>query len=194
MKKLTLLFALLLMVSTVAMAQKRGKKRTRRTETTAVTINYTARGELGIFDLRGPVKTCVWKKAYETHTYAFDPNGMWISTDGEQPWNNYGSVKRDAQGRIILMGEEVESGESFTYNANGLVTKHTVIYMDGRDVTTYSYNSEGYCTKETFSYSGMDGTGKNSATWTILTRDEQGNWTKRKTQKGVIETRTITYF
>lgn len=157
-------------------------------------INFTAQGELGLFGLRGPVKECVWTTNYQTRKLAFDRKGMWVSEDGQNPWEKYGSVKRDNKGRIIQMGDGEETGELFTYNSNGLMTKHITVYMDGRDVATYSYNSNGECTKESFSYGDMSGTGKNTAVFTILSRDNQGNWTKRKTQNGNNETRVITYY
>lgn len=167
---------------------------TKKSGTTTTTINFTAQGELGLFDLRGPVKECVWVTKDRTRKLGFDKKSMWISEDGREPWSNYGPVKRDSKGRIIQMGYEEESGELFTYNANGLMIKHVTIYMDGRDIVTYTYNSKGECTKETFSYGDMYGSGKNTAIFTILERDSQGNWTKRKTQKGSVETRTITYY
>lgn len=171
---------------------KRGTTPAKKSSATS-TINFTAQGELGIFALRGPVKECVWTTKNQTRKLGFDKKGMWISEDGKEPWSNYGPVKRDDKGRMVLMGDGVETGEKFTYNSNGLLIKHITQYMDGQDVTTYTYNSKGECTKETFSYGDMYGSGKNSAIFTILSRDSQGNWTKRKTQNGNVETRTITY-
>lgn len=202
MKKLFMLLAAALMLGVAMPTMAQQKKAPAKRTTTAskgktsgtTTINYTARGELGLFDLRGPVKECVWSDGDQPRKLGFDRKGMWISENGRNPWDNYGNVKRDSKGRIIQMGDDVESGELFTYNANGLMIKHVTIYMDGRDIATYSYNSKGECTKETFSYGDMYGSGKSTAIFTILTRDSQGNWTKRKTQKGGIETRTITYY
>ena len=174
------------------MAQKKKVAPAKRSNTTV--INFTAVGELGIFALRGPVKECVWTTKDGTQKLGFDRQGMWVSKDGNKPWDNYGSVKRDSKGRIIQMGDGEESGELFTYNSNGLMTKHVTVYMDGRDIATYTYNNKGECTKESFGYGDMYGSGKNVAVFTILSRDEQGNWTKRKTQNGNVETRTITYY
>ncbi len=206
MKRILLLLAVAFIFGSVmpTMAQQKKTPVKRGTTTTksgttakrtsaTTTINFTAQGELGIFALRGPVKECVWTTKDQTRKLGFDKKGMWISENGKEPWSNYGPVKRDNKGRMVLMGYEEESGEQFTYNANGLMTKHVTIYMDGRDIATYTYNSKGECTKETFSYGDMYGSGKNSAIFTILSRDSQGNWTKRKTQNGNVETRTITY-
>lgn len=195
MKRITL-FALMLIFCLGGMAQqKKGTVKKKTTAGKAAVINYTARGELGLFDLRGPVKECVWTTQYGTRKLGFDRNDMWISEDGRKPGANYGDlVKRDNKGRIIQIGDGEETGELFTYNSNGLMTKHITEYMDGRDVATYTYNSKGECTKETFSYGDMSGTGKNVAIFTILSRDSQGNWTKRKTQNGNVETRIVTYY
>ena len=208
MKRILLLLtaAIMLGIAMPTMAQQRKAPAKRTTTTTkkggttskggtskTTIINFTAQGELGLFALRGPVKECVWTTKDQTRKLGFDKKGMWISEDGRKPWGNYGKVKRDTKGRIIQMGEDVESGKLFTYNANGLMIKEVTIYMDGRDIATYAYNSKGECTKETFSYGDMYGSGKNTAIFTILERDSQGNWTKRKTQNGNVETRTITY-
>ncbi len=192
MKKVTLI-ALMAILCLSGMAQKK-KGTARKTVSKNIVINFNAQGELGIFALRGPVKECVWTTKDQTRKLVFDRNGMWTSENGNKPWFNYGSVKRDNKGRIIQMGDGEETGQLFTYNNNGLLTKLVTVYMDGRDVATYSYNSEGECTKESFSYGDMGGSGKNVAIFTILSRDSQGNWTKRKTQKGNVETRTITYY
>lgn len=194
--KRTALFALMAVFCLVGMAQqKKGTVKKAATTGKTTVINYTARGELGLFDLRGPVKECVWTTKDQTRKLGFDRNGMWISEDGRKPGANYGDmVKRDSKGRVIQIGDGVETGELFTYNGNGLMTKHVTVYMDGRDIATYTYNSKGECTKESFSYGDMYGSGKNTAVFTILSRDSQGNWTKRKTQNGNVETRTITYY
>lgn len=165
-----------------------------RTTTTAVN-NLTTKGELGIFELRGPVKKCVSKNSNETSTHEFDKKGMWISENGMKPWAGQESVKRDRQGRIVKMGDSYdEEYESFAYNANGLITKRIKKYMDGIFQTNYYYNSKGECTKSVLEFEDMGDTGKDTTVYTILSRDSHGNWTKRKTQKGAIETRTITYY
>jgi len=165
-----------------------------RTATTAVS-NSTALGELGIFELRGPVRKCVWKNSNETSTHEFDRKGLWILKNGQKPWAGQESVKRDRQGRIIKMGDSYdEEYVAFTYNTNGLVIKEIKKYMDGMFQTNYFYNSKGECTKTILEYDDMGETGKETTTYTIMLRDSRGNWIKRKTQKGAIETRTITYY
>ena len=51
---------------------------TQRTTSTA-SNSSAVQGELGLFELRGPVKTCVWKNSEGTATHGFDRKCMWIS-------------------------------------------------------------------------------------------------------------------
>ena len=121
MKKVTLI-ALMAILCLSGMAQKK-KGTARKTVSKNIVINFNAQGELGIFALRGPVKECVWTTKDQTRKLGFDRNGMWTSENGNKPWFNYGSVKRDNKGRIIQMGDGEETGQLFTYNNNGLLTK-----------------------------------------------------------------------
>lgn len=158
---------------------------------------YTVLGELGIFDLHGAVKKCVCNNGYEPLTHGFDENGMWVSKNGKKPWNNNDIVKRDDLGRIIKMGDPYdEQYETFAYNDDGLITKHVTKDIDGYTVQIeYFYNEERECIKTISSIDDpLEGPNKYTNTYTILERDSQGNWTKRKTQEGYTETREITYY
>lgn len=153
------------------------------------------RGELGIFDLRGPVKECKWKADYGTRTYTFDENGFWLTKDGKNIKEMYqAGIDRDKNGRIIR-GDFEFYEQTFTYNEHGLVTE-TV--EDG--VThTFSYDEDGYVLKEHVDVPAEIGDDEGSSVrqftliYTILEKDEIGNWTKRKCSQGT-ETRTITYY
>ncbi len=153
------------------------------------------RGELGIFDLRGPVKECKWKADYGTRTYTFDENGFWLTKDGKNIKEMYqAGIDRDKNGRIIR-GDFEFYEQTFTYNERGLVTE-TV--EDG--VThTFSYDEDGYVLKEHVDVPAEIGDDEGSSVrqftliYTILEKDEIGNWTKRKCSQGT-ETRTITYY
>jgi len=61
-------------------------------------VDDVVRGELGAFELRGPVKECVWNYGSYEQTYTFDEKGMWATRDGRVPWEEWPS-KRDEQGR-----------------------------------------------------------------------------------------------
>lgn len=152
-------------------------------------------GELGLHDLRGPVKKCVWKNADTSTTLTFDQNGKWTAVDGNKPWQDFPKVKRDAKGRMVKMADEYdETATEFVYDENGRVTKKSVKYMDGGDETIYYYNADGDCIKTKYTYSDMEGQGETTLTYTILERDSQQNWVKRKDQNGTVEQRTITYY
>lgn len=155
----------------------------------------SGRGELGIFDLRGPVKECKWKADYGTRTYTFDENGFWLTKDGQNIKEMYqAGIDRDKNGRIIR-GDFEFYEQTFTYNERGLVTE-TV--EDG--VThTFTYNEDGYVMKEHVDVPAEIGDDEGGSVrqftliYTILEKDEIGNWTKRKSSQGT-ETRTIVYF
>lgn len=153
------------------------------------------RGELGIFDLRGPVKECRWKADYGTRTYTFDENGFWLTKDGKNIKEMYqAGIDRDKNGRIIR-GDFEFYEQTFTYNERGLVTE-TV--EDG--VThTFSYDEDGYVLKEHVDVPAEIGDDEGVSAkqytliYTILEKDEIGNWTKRKSGSAT-ETRTIEYY
>lgn len=153
-------------------------------------------GELGLFELRGLVQSCVWKGIYETNRLNFDIEGKWIRNNGSNPWANYPNVKRDNSGRIVKMDNGDESIE-YAYNEKGLIVKRIINYMDGTDETKWIYNEDGDCVKNINSYEGMDaedGDDNRVSTYVILERDSHNNWIKRKNQSGGIETRIITYY
>ena len=153
------------------------------------------RGELGIFDLRGPVKSCKWKNVYgEPNTYTFDENGFWQTKDGKSIKKMYhAGIDRDKTGRIVR-GDFEFYDETFTYNEHGLLTE-TVCDGVSRTVT---YDADGYVKSERYvTPPDMgDDEGEPETTiynYTIVEKDEIGNWTKRKCSQGT-ETRTIEYY
>lgn len=200
---IALVTILLVGTAQTAMAQKRKpNKRTttippkkKPTTTTQAPINVNFKGELGLYELRGPVKQCIWKNDDSEYNLGFDNNGMWVTENGEALGGDGIVIKRDKAGRIIKRGDPYdEEYTSYTYNSNGLVTKKIIKYMDGGDEIQFFYNSNGDCTKCVNSYGDMEGSGKETTKYTIVTRDSYGNWTKRKDQHGNIQTRTITYY
>lgn len=153
------------------------------------------RGELGIFDLRGPVKACKWKYVHgDSNTYTFDENGFWQTKDGQSIKKMYhAGIDRDKTGRIVK-GDFEFYDETFTYNEHGLLTE-TVCDGVSRIVT---YDADGYVKSERYvTPPDMgDDEGEPETTiynYTIVEKDEIGNWTKRKCSQGT-ETRTIEYY
>ena len=151
-------------------------------------------GELGLFELRGPVKRCVWGD----YTLEFDKKGMWIAENGRKPWADKPHVTRDSQGRITKMAIDYdEEYTKYEYDKNGHVVKREVHYMDGDDITLYKYDEAGDCVLNHNSYSGMDaeeGDDSRMTHYTITKRDDKGNWTERTTDSGSKETRSISYY
>lgn len=153
------------------------------------------RGELGIFELTGPVKSCKWTANKETKTYTFDKNGMWLTMNGTALKKEfYGGIERDNKGRITFGGYDGFGSHHYTYDKRGLVKTFS---NEDTDVT-YTYNDDGDCIKtkiEIMPDMGDDsGPEIISLTYTILERDDYGNWTLRKDSKGNKETRTLTYY
>jgi len=153
------------------------------------------RGELGIFDLRGPVKSCKWKYVHGgSNTYTFNEDGFWQTKDGQSIKKMYqAGIDRDKTGRIVK-GDFEFYDETFTYNEHGLLTE-TVCDGVSRTVT---YDADGYVKSERYvTPPDMgDDEGEPETTiynYTIVEKDEIGNWTKRKCSQGT-ETRTIEYY
>ena len=160
------------------------------------------RGDLGVFDLRGPVKEC--KK--DQLILSFNPEGQWTAENGKPIEKFYtGGVKRDKNGRINkgLLDKWGETYHEYHLDSKGLVTKiefHD--YLDGGNDVTYTYDADGYVATESDQGWGMDAvdeeTGEEAkpvvTKYTILEKDSYGNWTKRKDQNGNITTRQITYY
>ena len=153
------------------------------------------RGELGIFDLRGPVKECKWRNVNGTTTCTFDENGFWLTQNGKKLKDLFlGGVERDAQKRIKDGWVDGYGSIHYKYNAQGLATD---IDEDGFS-RTLTYDNEGYVKKEVQAIAPDmgDEEGEPEETilyFTILEKDEMDNWTKRKSNQGT-ETRTITYY
>ena len=167
-------------------------------------------GELGIYDLRGPVKSAVvnYDGEYEIE-YTFDENGMWL-TQGEQTieevYNN--GIERDEQGRIVNgKFEEPESchlyAASYVYNGDGTIA--TIGYEDPEETssTSYAYGENGDCVEShmTGTYCEMGAEEEEVidvvTEYEVLEKDARGNWTKRVEKtfgKEKTVTRQITYF
>ena len=162
--------------------------RKKPTTTTQPTINVNFKGELGRFELRGPVKKCV---VSEYETVFFNRDGFLTDENGKLLSDK---IVRDNHGRIVE--EEIFNTGVYTYkyNTNGLLIEKK--YERGSHIirNIYTYNSAGECIKNNGSGVELGKKWKDVITYTILTRDNYGNWTKRKGSDGGIETRTITYY
>lgn len=167
-------------------------------------------GELGIFDLRGPVKSFVqtYDSDYSTE-YTFDENGMWLTQGGQSIEELYNDgIERDEQGRIVKgKFEEPEScnlyAVTYTYNGDGTIASTGYEDPEETSMTVYSYDENGDCIEVnmTGTYCEMGADEEevidDTTVYTVQEKDDHGNWTKRveKTDdREVVVTRQITYY
>lgn len=154
-------------------------------------------GELGLFDLRGPVKKCVMRDAFgNKRTYTFDEKGFWKTEDGQSLKKKFPDhISRDRDGRITEGAPEEYYAFNYEWNTKGLVTSS---WSTGEFSITYKYDDDGNLTKRILHLEpdmGDESGGETiTSTFTAIEKDKYGNWTKRKDQKGKVEERTIEYY
>lgn len=154
-------------------------------------IAEPGRGDLGGFDLRGPVK----KVVYSESSYTFNEQGQLLTENGESLKSIFpGGVKRDKNGRLIECNADGYGSRYYTYNANGLPTE--IRSDDSGRVLTYDENGYVKTEEKTIEpdMGSEDAPEVINLTYTILEKDSYGNWTKRKDQNGDVESRQISYF
>lgn len=158
-------------------------------------------GELGLFELKGHVKSCEWTNAWGTNTRTFDQNGFWLTGDG---WSlnsiyPYG-IKRDSKGRIIEGYYDEGGAEFWTIDEKGRKKTWTDALWDGGETHTYYYNENDMVYKETVEYLGMDVEWNEGYTvyYSDWVYDSQGNWVKRSAHSSTYgdsqESRKIVYY
>jgi hypothetical protein len=158
-------------------------------------------GELGLFELKGHVKSCEWTNAWGTNTRTFDQNGFWLTGDG---WSlnsiyPYG-IKRDSKGRIIEGYYDEGGAEFWTIDEKGRKKTWTDALWDGGETHTYYYNENDMVYKETVEYIGLDVEWNEGYTvyYSDWVYDSQGNWVKRSAHSSTYgdsqESRKIIYY
>ena len=167
-----------------------------RNESEKTTTYEPGRGDLGSYDLRGPVKKVIYNK----WSCTFNEQGQLLTENGRSLKSIFpGGIKRDKNGRLQECNADGYGSRYYTYNAKGLPTE---IAEDGYN-SKFTYDADGYVKTEiNTTYPDMDEMGADEeeqpevmkSTYTILEKDSCGNWTKRKDQRGKTTTRTIIYF
>lgn len=211
MKKLQILLMILaaiLFIGTAQTATAQKRKPNKRTTTTSPRkkpttttqppINVNFKGELGRYELRGAVKTLEIGQYdviyFNRDGFMTDEKGKLLAERGIDDGTLLSDYTRDSQGRIVQ--EMIFNGGFYYYkfNTNGLLSEKK--YERGTHVIRerYIYNSDGECIKNNRNGVELGEKWKDTITYTILSRDSQGNWTKRKDSEGNIETRKITYY
>lgn len=164
--------------------------------------------DLQMRELTGKVKTLRWydkETESDSRTYGFSQKGQWTTFNGASLSQAFTKVERDAKGRVKSTCEGDNDQITlieYTYNSAGFVAQQNVDYgMDGYSKETFSYNSQGVLTTsrivENMGYDAADEPAV-TFTYTILERDNQGNWTRRQVKgsdgRNRVEKRVITYW
>ena len=153
-------------------------------------------GELGIFELSGPVKKCTVINEWGNIVRTFDEKGFWKSYDGQPISTIYaGGIERDEYGRIVKGKTDDEgNGEDYTYNDDGRVVKYRYVEYDSVDETTFTYDEKGYLSKKHNVTEGFRAGAPYDVTYSDYVFDDHGNWTSRKNSDGEVEKRKIEYY
>ena len=168
--------------------------------TSASAAQTAVRGELGIFELRGPVKSCTWVNEWGNTIRTFDAQGFWKTIDGKSLSVIYPSgIRRDAKGRIVKgLVDSDGNGEDYTYDALGRVVKSFGHIYDDINTETTRYGADGYVLQRHFEPGGMDAGEPYTETYKNTAVDQHGNWTERKVYSTdgsiTVQKRKITYY
>ena len=155
----------------------------------------TVPGELGLFELQGPVKKCTVINEWGNVERTFDEKGFWLTHDGKKLSEVYpGGIERDEYGRIVKGLTDTEgNGEDYTYNKFGKVAKYNCHIYDSIEEDVYTYDDNGNLLKKHVEMGGMDAEEPYDETYTDVVTDEHGNWTSRKAD-GNVQKRKIEYY
>lgn len=168
-----------------------------------------------LFHLKGKVKSVkLYCEGQLQNTCAFNAKGEWTYCDNQLDdtysiipgHDNFCEHERDEQGRLtMLYYDDIRVWHRYHFSYDGSTLIVTSGSQDNRTKTdkkyTYYHNTAGEITKYGYhtEETTCDLTMRGTETYTILARDSQGNWTKRKCTRSdgsptVIQTRRITYF
>ena len=163
--------------------------------TSAAMGDNAVTGELGLFELQGPVKKCTVLNDWGSVERTFDEQGFWKTHDGKPLSEVYpGGIKRDEYGRIIKGMVDTEgNGEDYSYNKFGKVSKYNSHIYDSIEEDVYTYDDNGNLLKKHVEMGGMDAEEPYDETYTDVVTDDKGNWTSRKAN-GEVQKRKIEYY
>lgn len=163
--------------------------------TTSVLAENAVKGELGLFELQGPVKKCTVINDWGNVERTFDEQGFWLTHGGKQLSEIYSSgIERDEYGRIVTGKIDDEgNGEDYTYSKFGKVLKYNYRFYDSLEEDVYSYDENGNLLKKHVELGGMDAEEPYDETYTDVVTDSHGNWISRKAN-GVVQKRQIEYY
>jgi hypothetical protein len=170
------------------------------------TISFTTKeeegfyGELGLFELKGHVKSCLWTNAWGSNTRTYDENGFWLTGDGWSLSSIYPEgIVRDQKKRITT-GYFEGGNESWTIDEKGRKTTYSIVEYDGGEKHTYTYDANDNVVSEHVEFLGMDvyWNEEYNLSYSDWEFDSHGNWVKRtaySTTNGYSqESRIIVYY
>lgn len=163
--------------------------------TSATLSDNGVKGELGLFELQGPVKKCTVINDWGNVVRTFDEQGFWKTHDGKALSEIYpGGIERDEYGRIVKgMTDGEGNGEDYSYNNFGKVLKYNCHIYDSIEEDVYTYDDSGNLLKKHVEMGGMDAEEPYDETYTDVITDSYGNWTSRKAN-GTVQKRKIEYY
>lgn len=163
--------------------------------TSAALSDNGVKGELGLFELQGPVKKCTILNDWGNVVRTFDEQGFWQTHDGKKLSEVYpGGIERDEYGRIIKgLVDKEGNGEEYSYNKFGKVLKYNCHIYDSIEEDVYTYDDNGNLLKKHIEMGGMDAEEPYDETYTNVVTDDKGNWTSRKAN-GEVQKRKIEYY
>lgn len=165
-----------------------------------------AKGDLALYDLRGPVRQLQKITKHSTTTYTFDPEGALTSETHEmggsvldsEPF--YDRTVRDDQGRGVERYRDSDVKELNVFDESGRLIKQEYWVgrrLEWRNVNYYDINGRLYKTNTKGTVSGdqyYTGTTKYFCDRGFA-YDKHGNWTEYTCQKPLVdEKRVITYY
>lgn len=158
-----------------------------------------ARGDLGIFELRGPVKSFTFKNEWGEVERSFDQNGFWLTENKKKLEQIFKKdIIRNENGRFVKgVIDSDGNGVEYEYDEGGWVIKRYYHTSYSTEENTYSYDADGYLLTMRVVEGGMDASDPYTEEYNIQTTDKYGNWTKRITKIGTeqtIVTRSIEYY
>lgn len=163
--------------------------------TSATLADEGVKGELGLFELQGPVKKCTVINDWGNIVRTFDEQGFWKTHDGKALSEVYpAGIERDEYGRIVKGKTDGEgNGEDYSYNKFGKVLKYNCHIYDSIEEDVYSYDDNGNLLKKHIEMGGMDAEEPYDETYSDIVTDSHGNWTSRKAN-GTVQKRKIEYY
>lgn len=163
--------------------------------TSATLADDGVKGELGLFELQGPVKKCTVINDWGNIVRTFDEQGFWKTHDGKALSAVYpGGIVRDDYGRIIKGNVDGEgNGEDYSYNKFGKIVKYNCHIYDSIEEDVYTYDDKGNLLKKHIETRGMDAEEPYDETYTDVITDSHGNWTSRKAN-GTLQKRKVEYY